>query len=476
MKSTRFCKIVATVGPASASPEMLENLHKFGVDVFRLNFSHGEHETHGKVLAAVRQAEERAGRPITVFADLQGPKIRCGKLPGGKITLDYGANVRLEPGEETDQPGVIPAPHPELIAVLEPGDLVMLDDGKLRLRITGVDGSARLAKVEAGGPLSDRKGINVPSRPLPISALTDKDRRDLAYALEAGVDYVALSFVQRPEDVREARELIGDRAGIISKIEKPSAVEAIEEIVALSDAIMVARGDLGVECPPEEVPLIQRRIVRACRAAGKPVIVATHMLESMVDAPTPTRAEASDVATAVLQGADAVMLSAETAVGRHPPTAVAIMDRIIRAAEADDEYWRGRSVDLPANELTTADAISRAASLATDAPDVTALVAYTASGSTARRVSRDRPRCGIVVLTPHADVARRLRLGWGIEARVSRDVESFEDMLQTAEAAARDFGGAVDGERVVIVTGYPFGRPGKTNTLKISRLGASGGV
>lgn len=474
MKSTRFCKIVATVGPASASPVMLEKLHAFGVDVFRLNFSHGEHETHGKVLAAVREAEARAQRPITVFADLQGPKIRCGKLPGGRIDLAYGAQIRLEPGAETDKPGVIPAPHSELIDALEPGDLVMLDDGKLRLRITRRDSSARVASVEAGGALSDRKGINVPSRPLPISALTDKDRRDLAFALEAGVDYVALSFVQRPQDVREARELIGDRAGIISKIEKPSAVEDIEEIIALSDAIMVARGDLGVECPPEEVPLIQRRIVRRCRAAGKPVIVATHMLESMVDAPTPTRAEASDVATAVLQGADAVMLSAETAVGRHPPTAVAIMDRIIRAAEADDEYWRGRTADLPANELTTADAISRAASLATDAPDVTALVAYTASGSTARRVSRDRPRCGIVVLTPYADVARRLRLGWGMEARVSRDVESFEDMLQTAEAAAREFGGAVDGERVVIVTGYPFGRPGKTNTLKISRLGAAG--
>ncbi|MEO1309387.1 MAG: pyruvate kinase [Pseudomonadota bacterium] len=473
MTADRFCKIVATVGPASAAPGMLENLHRFGVDVFRLNFSHGEHETHGEVLAAVRAAEDRAGRPIAVFADLQGPKIRCGALPGGRVDLEYGAEVRLEPGSESAAEHVIPVPHPELLDVLEPGDLVMLDDGKLRLRVTEKAGEARIAKVEAGGPLTDRKGINVPSRPLPISALTQKDRRDLAFALEAGVDYVALSFVQRPEDVEEARALIGENAGIISKIEKPSAVEAIDEIVALSDAIMVARGDLGVECAPEEVPLIQRRIIRTCRAAGKPVIVATHMLESMIDAPTPTRAEASDVATAVLQGADAVMLSAETAVGRHPPTAVAIMDRIIKAAEADEENWRGRTIAPPADQLTTADAISRAASLATEGSDVTALVAYTASGSTARRVSRDRPRCGVVALTPHADVARRLRLGWGLEPRVSRDVESFEDMLQTAETAAREVGDARDGDRVVIVTGYPFGRAGKTNTLKISRLGAA---
>ncbi|MEM6747041.1 MAG: pyruvate kinase [Pseudomonadota bacterium] len=473
MTRARFCKIVATVGPASSAPSMLDMLHTVGVDGFRLNFSHGDHETHGTVLDAIRDVEKKSGRPICVFADMQGPKFRCGRLPGGKVTLGYRDTWRLIPAEETGEEGVIPVPHPQLLSALQIDDLLMLDDGKLRLRISGVDGDMRDAVVEAGGPLSDRKGVNVPSRSLPVSALTDKDRADLAYALSAGVDYIALSFVQKPEDVAEAREIIGDKVGIISKIEKPSAVQDIEKIVALSDAIMVARGDLGVELPPERVPLIQRQIVRACRRAGKPVIVATHMLESMVDAPTPTRAEASDVATAVLQGADAVMLSAETAVGRHPPTAVAIMDRIIKAAEADEEYWHNRKLDLPSEERTTADAISSAASSATEPSDVTALIAYTETGSTARRVSRDRPRCPIIALTPHEDAARRLRLGWGLEPHISPNVADFEGMIQTAEDAARMVAGAQDGERIVIVTGYPFGRPGKTNTLKISRLGAA---
>ncbi|MEO1658165.1 MAG: pyruvate kinase [Pseudomonadota bacterium] len=473
MTRARFCKIVATVGPASGAPAMLDMLHTVGVDGFRLNFSHGDHETHGRVLNAIREVEAKSNRPICVFADMQGPKFRCGRLPDGKVMLGYDETWRLVPVEESSEAGVIPIPHPKLLSALQVDDRIMLDDGKLRLRITKVDGDVREATVEAGGPLTDRKGVNVPSRPLPVSALTEKDRADLAFALEAGVDYVALSFVQHPDDVAEAREIIGDKAGIISKIEKPSAVEEIDKIVELSDAIMVARGDLGVELPPERVPLIQRHIVRTCRRAGKPVIVATHMLESMVDAPTPTRAEASDVATAVLQGADAVMLSAETAVGRHPPTAVAIMDRIIKAAEADEEYWRTRKLDLSTDELTTADAISSAASSATEPADVTALIAYTETGSTARRVSRDRPRCPIIALTPHQTAARRLRLAWGLEPHISPNVADFEEMLQTSEDAARKVAGAKDGDRIVIVTGYPFGRPGKTNTVKISRLGAA---
>lgn len=465
----RQSKIVATVGPSSAAPSMLYQLHEFGVDVFRLNFSHGDQATHGGVLKSIRSVEKETGRPIAVFADLQGPKIRCGQFPGGSIALKFREELVVVPEASTDQPGVIPVPHPELLAVLQPGDILMLDDGKLRLKVLS-NGAEMRVSVEVPGTLKDRKGINIPSRPLPITALTDKDKSDLEYAINAGVDYVALSFVQRPQDVLEARKLIDGRAGIIAKIEKPSAVELIDEIVEAADAIMVARGDLGVEMPPEQVPVIQRRIVRTCRAAGKPVIVATHMLESMIDAPTPTRAEASDIATAIFQGADAVMLSAETAAGRHPTAAVAIMDRIIKAAEADGSPWALMRADDRPEDLTTADAISKSAALIAEAPDVSAVVAYTNTGSTAWRLSRERPRSGVVALTPNQQVARQLRLGWGVLPVIADDVDDFESMVTTAEYAARHDGGAMAGDRVVIVTGYPFGRPGKTNTLKISRL------
>lgn len=465
----RQSKIVATVGPSSSAPSMLYQLHEFGVDVFRLNFSHGDQATHGGVLKSIRSVEKETGRPITVFADLQGPKIRCGQFPGGSIELKFREELIVVPEAATDQPATIPVPHPELLAVLQPDDLLMLDDGKLRLKVLS-NGTEMRVSVEVPGTLKDRKGINIPSRPLPITALTDKDKSDLEYAINAGVDYVALSFVQRPQDVHEARKLIDGRAGIIAKIEKPSAVELIDEIVEAADAIMVARGDLGVEMPPEQVPVIQRRIIRACRAAGKPVIVATHMLESMIDAPTPTRAEASDIATAIFQGADAVMLSAETAAGRHPTAAVAIMDRIIKAAEADGSPWALMRADDRPEDLSTADAISKSAALIAEAPDVRTVVAYTNTGSTAWRLSRERPRSGVVALTPNQQVARQLRLGWGVLPVIADDVDDFESMVTTAEYAARHDGGAAAGDRVVIVTGYPFGRPGKTNTLKISRL------
>ncbi|MEL6362809.1 MAG: pyruvate kinase, partial [Pseudomonadota bacterium] len=315
----RHCKIVATVGPASSSPSMLRLLQQAGVDVFRLNFSHGDHAKTTEIMTAIRATEEETGTPIMVFADLQGPKIRTGVLHDDGITLKYGASYRLQLAKEADADDIIPIPHPEIMDVLQPGDVLKLDDGKLQITVTEREGDQVIARADTPGPLTNRKGINVPGRQLPISALTEKDRADLAHALEIGVDYVALSFVQRAEDIEEARALIGDRAKIIAKIEKPSAVDDLDKILELTDSIMVARGDLGVELPAEDVPTIQRRIVRDCRAAGKPVIVATHMLESMVESIAPTRAEASDVSTAVFQGADAVMLSAETAVGRHPP-------------------------------------------------------------------------------------------------------------------------------------------------------------
>ncbi|MFZ5617441.1 MAG: pyruvate kinase [Pseudomonadota bacterium] len=469
----RQCKIVATVGPASSSPSMLRLLFEAGVDVFRLNFSHGEHEKTARIMDAVRATSRETGTPIGVFADLQGPKIRTGVLKGDGLNLKFREKYRLILAKETSEDDVIPIPHQEILSVLQPGDVLKLDDGKLQITIEELRADFVVARADTPGRLTNRKGINLPGRKLPISALTEKDRADLEHALKIGVDYVALSFVQRPEDVAEARALIGDKAGIISKIEKPSAVEHLDEIIALSDALMVARGDLGVELPAEDVPNIQRRIVRACRRAGKPVIVATHMLESMVESIAPTRAEASDVSTAVFQGADAVMLSAETAVGRHPPTAVAIMDRIITATEKDPECGSFVSLDDPDADHTTADAITLSARRIAEVLDCRLAVAYTKTGSTAKRLSRDRPHCSILAATPDAAVARRLALFWGVAPVTTDDISHFNEMLDKAEALSRQHG-AEDGDRIIIIAGYPFGRRGKTNTLKISRIGAKG--
>jgi pyruvate kinase len=450
---------------------MLRLLHQAGVDVFRLNFSHGEHDKASRVMEAIREVARAEDVAIAVFADLQGPKIRTGALAGDGLDLKYGGKYRLTLSGEARDDDVIPIPHKEIFDVLKPGDVLKLDDGKLQITIDAADGADFIARADTPGLLTSRKGINLPGKKLPISALTEKDRADLAHALKIGVDYVALSFVQRPEDVAEARALIGDKAGIISKIEKPSAVEHLDEIIALSDALMVARGDLGVELPPEDVPNIQRRIVRACRRAGKPVIVATHMLESMVEKIAPTRAEASDVSTAVFQGADAVMLSAETAVGRHPPTAVAIMDRIIAATERDPESGAFSSFDDPDGDHTTADAITLSARRIAEVLDCKLAVAYTKTGSTARRLSRDRPHCAILAATPSAEVARRLALFWGVAPVYTDDISHFHEMIEKAEALSLKNGAKI-GDRIIILAGYPFGRPGKTNTLKISRIGS----
>jgi len=458
------------MGPASEAPDRLLMLLQAGVDCFRLNFSHGAREEHARRMASIRAAEAKIGRPVGVFADLQGPKIRVGAFAGGQITLRYNDTVTIEAANDTAHASVIPMPHPELVASLEAGDILKLDDGKMQLTVTAREGDRVKARVDYGGVLKNQKGVNVPTRRIPISALTDKDKEDLAYALELGVDYIALSFVQHPDDVRQARALIGDRAGVIAKIEKPSALAEIELIVEVCDAVMVARGDLGVELPPEQVPIAQRKIIRAARAAGRPVIVATHMLESMIDAPTPTRAEASDVATAVYQGADAVMLSAESAVGRHPQSAVAIMDRIIRAVEDDADYWLNLPRDMTPPQATTADAIALSARNIADVIGCAAVVAFTATGSTAYRVARERPRCGVIGLTPVEPTARRLALVWGTRAMVIDDIESVEEMVDKADAAVRTLGAAGPGDRVAIIAGIPFGRAGKTNTIRVLRL------
>ncbi len=467
---SRDCKIVATLGPSSDPPERMMMVIEAGVDCFRLNFSHGSKDEHARRVATIRDAERRIGRPIAIIADLQGPKLRVGDFKDGGVTLRYNDIVRIEASPDLGEEGVIRMPHPEIVGTLEVGDILKLDDGKMQLTIIGEKGATKEARVDFGGLLKNRKGVNVPTRRIPISALTEQDRDHLSFALDQGVDFIALSFVQSAQDVHEARALIADRAGIISKIEKPAALDELGEITALSDAVMVARGDLGVELPPEQVPIAQRRIIRVARILGRPVIVATHMLESMIDSPTPTRAEASDVATAVYQGADAVMLSAESAVGRHPASAVAIMDRIIRAVEGDPDHWAALERDAARPEHTTADAIAQSARAIAEVIGAAKVVAYTATGSTALRVSRERPRCGVVGMTPRVETARRLCLAWGVRSVVTEDAENIEDMVTKAEACVRQLGAADADDRIVITAGVPFGRPGKTNMIRIVRL------
>lgn len=466
----RFAKILATLGPASRSPDTLRLLHDVGVDAFRLNFSHGSHEDHAESVENIRSIQEITGTSITIVADMQGPKLRCGPFEGGSININYGETVTIECSEELGKPGLIRMPHPELIEALSEGHILKFDDGKMQVTILSKSDNKLTARVDVPGKLSDRKGINVINAVLPMSAMTDKDRVDMAFALTQDVDYIALSFVQTAQDVMDARKIIGDKAGIIVKIEKPSAVEDLDSILMMADAAMVARGDLGVELPLEQVPVVQRQIIRKCRALGKPVIVATHMLESMIDSPTPTRAEASDVATAIYLGADAVMLSAETAVGRHPATAVAIMDRIITAAEGDPEYWRYfDQIKLP-HEPTAEDAIGESVRSAAKTLGCKAVLGYTLTGSTVQRISRERPPCRVVGLTPSKQTANRLALSWGVTPLVTEDPDSFDDMLSNVQSVAVDKLGLVKGDRIMISAGVPFGCPGTTNMLKIQTV------
>jgi pyruvate kinase len=469
MRRNRLAKIVATIGPASASTAMLRRLSQTGVDCFRVNFSHGTHADHGEVIARLRNVEAETGRPIAILADLQGPKIRLGDVAGGEMSVRYGDRLIIEAGLGACEEGVLRLPHPEMIAAGAPGGAILIDDGKIRLAIEEAHANRLVARVDVGGAIKPRKGATLIGAALPISALTDKDRADLAFALDAGVDWAALSFVQRVADLEEARALIGGRTGLVAKIEKPSAIQDMAAIVAASDAIMVARGDLGVELPAERVPIEQRRLIRVARTLGKPVIVATHMLESMIEAASPTRAEASDVASAIYQGADAVMLSAESAVGRHPESAVAIMDRIIAAVEGDPEHWRGLDRPPVPAPPATADAVSLAAREIADVLGCAAIVAYTRTGATALRVARERPPCPVLVMTPEAGAARRLALVWGAQAHVGPDIMAFDEMVARAEAHAKAEGLGAD-QRIVIIAGAPFGQPGKTNTIKISRL------
>jgi len=473
MRRQRNAKIVATLGPASSSLPTIDALFKAGVDVFRLNFSHGTAADHRKRMEAIRAVERKFNRPIGVLVDLQGPKLRIGTFGNGPIMLRPGASLRFDldpaPGNEKR----VCLPHPEIFAVMAPGLQLLLDDGKVRLQVERCGDGHAVTRVMVGGKLSDRKGVNIPDVIIPLSPLTAKDRRDLEYGLDLGADWVALSFVQRPDDIDEARGLIGGRAAIMAKLEKPMAITRLDAIVEKADGIMVARGDLGVEMRPEQVPTVQRRILRACRRAGKPVIVATQMLESMITTPVPTRAEASDVATAVYDGADAVMLSAESASGQYPLEAVEIMDRIIHEVEHDEHYRTLTDAQHSEPRATAADAISHSLREAAHILSATATVIYTHSGSSSIRASRERPEAPILSLTPKISTARRLALVWGLHSVLTQEITDVNTMTDLACKTALDEGFAKPGDHIVIAAGVPFGQAGTTNMLRLATVWAS---
>ncbi|MBX2834876.1 MAG: pyruvate kinase [Micavibrio sp.] len=472
---SRQTKILATLGPASNTPEMIEELFLTGVDIFRLNFSHGEPETHRKTAAMIRALEAKYSRPVGILADMQGPKLRIGKFKDGSVMMEHGDIIRFDSNPEPGDKTRVQLPHPEVMKAFEMDGLFFLDDGKVRCRIRekGEDkhGSYVIAEIRAGGKLSDKKGFNVPGAYLEIPALTEKDKADIKTALDIGVDWIAQSFVQTGDDVREARALIGKNAALMVKIEKPAALENLEEIVSLADGVMLARGDLGVEIPPEDVPSVQKHVVRYVRSTGKPIVVATQMLESMITSSRPTRAEASDVANAVYDGADAVMLSAETAAGEHPIRSVEMMTKICARTEEDGIYINFMEESNMESIGNPSDAIATAAHYVAQDIDAKAIVTYTVSGSTALRMSRQRPGVKILCLSPNIDVVRRLSLAYGVHAVHAPEVQGeFSGPVPHACTIISEQGLAEKGERFVMTAGVPFGVAGTTNILRIAEV------
>jgi pyruvate kinase len=467
----RNVKIVATVGPASSSRAMLEKLFEAGVDVFRLNMSHGSHDEIAERHRIIREIEHQYTRPIGILADLQGPKLRVGRFADGPVMLEPGQSFRFDLDDAPGNGDRVQLPHPEIFAALEAGANLLVNDGKIRLKVTAWDASSADCEVLVGGEISNNKGVNVPDVVLPLAALTEKDRRDLDFVLGLGIDWLALSFVQRPEDVAEARELIGDRnAAVMVKVEKPACVARFDEILEDVDGIMVARGDLGVEMPIAELPALQKQMIRECRRAGKPVIVATQMLESMITSPVPTRAEVSDVANAIYEGADAVMLSAESAAGEFPIEAVTMMDSIARSVEDEESYRRAIDAGPVLTRNTVADAITAAAREVAESTKVKAICCFTHSGTTALLASRERPTVPILALTPVDETARRLSLAWGLHCVVGPAVNRFKMAVVNAIRAARSSGFATDDDNIIVTAGVPFNVPGSTNILRVAPM------
>lgn len=468
IRRQRNVKIVATLGPASDSYEMIRDLFVAGADVFRLNMSHGSHEEIEKRHAMIRKAESELGRPIGILADLQGPKLRCGTFANGPIMLEEGQSFRFDLDPAEGDATRVCLPHPEIFQALQVGSTLLVNDGKIRVRVTERSPEHALTEVVVAGEISNRKGVNVPDVVLPLAALSEKDRKDLEFVCNLGVDWLALSFVQRAADVYEARELADGRAAILSKIEKPAAVNAFQEILDASDGIMVARGDLGVELPVQQVPPIQKRLTRACRAVGKPVIVATQMLESMITSPVPTRAEVSDVASAIYEGADAVMLSAESAAGDYPIQAVTTMNNVAESVEGDEIYRQVIEAQRTAARSGVSDAITVAAREVAETTKVKTICCFSHSGTTALLAARERPRVPIIALTPLTGTARRLALSWGLHCVVVPEVDRFKLAVVNAARVSREHGFANEGDRIVVTAGIPFGVSGSTNILRVA--------
>jgi len=476
MRRLRRAKIVATLGPASSNADMIARLFQAGADVFRINMSHTSQERMRELVGMIRDVERDTGRPIGVLIDLQGPKLRLGTFDGGSVTVKPGDTFVLDSNAAPGDTKRAYLPHPEIFATIKPGHALLIDDGKIKLAVAEMDPTRIVTRVAVGGKLSDRKGVSLPDTTIPFSALAEKDRSDLEAALETDIDWVALSFIQRPEDIAEAKKITRGRAAVMAKIEKPQAVNRLGEIIDLADALMVARGDLGVEMPLEKVPGVQKQMTRAARVAGKPVVVATQMLESMINAPVPTRAEVSDVATAIFEGADAVMLSAESAAGQFPVQAVATMNRIAEEVEGDPLYRGIITAQRAQPEATGADAIADAARHIADTLDLAAVVCWTASGSTGLRMARERPQPPIVALSPNVSTGRRLAVVWGVHCVVTEDAHDQDDMVDRACRIAVKEGFARPGQRVIVVAGVPLGTPGTTNMLRIAYVGSQAAV
>lgn len=470
MRRRRNAKIIATLGPASNSPGQIAALFDAGIDVFRLNFSHGTHEDHAKTHQTLRDLEKDVGRPVGILLDLQGPKLRVGSFANGGFVLQQGQKFQFDLDDTPGDENRVQLPHPEIFNALTEGAQLLVNDGKVRLRVVSFDDSTAQTEVIVGGEISDNKGVNVPDMYLPISPLTAKDRSDLEFGLSLGVDWVAMSFVQLAEDMEEGRALIDGRAALMAKLEKPSAIQHLDAIVEASDALMVARGDLGVEMPQEKVPVVQKRILKTCRQAGKPVVIATQMLESMIQSPVPTRAESSDVATAIYDSADAVMLSAETAVGDYPVAAATAMNRIIIEVEQDPQYRKLVDASRPEPGDTVADAICHSLHHISHVMPVSTTFTYTESGFSSFRAARERPVAPVIGCTPNINTARKLALVWGVHAVISDDMEDVATMVRNAiEVTLREGFGEL-GDIIAITAGMPFGRKGTTNMLRMTRL------
>jgi len=468
MRRTRRTRILATLGPASQDDAVVAALFEAGADVFRINMSHSSHDVLRARVAQIRAIEARYGRPIGILADLQGPKLRVGTFAAGPVRLQKGQRFTLDSDPSPGDATRVCLPHPEILKPLEVGHAVLIDDGKVRLRVVEETKTSATTVVEVAGMISDRKGVSLPDTLIPVSAMTPKDRSDLDAALDAGVDWIALSFVQRPDDVAEVRKIARGRALVMAKLEKPQAIARLDEIIEVSDALMVARGDLGVEMPLEKVPGLQKRITRSARRLGKPVVVATQMLESMINSPVPTRAEVSDVSIAVFEGADAIMLSAESAAGQFPVEAVTTMSRIAEEVERDGNYAGIIAAQRETPEHTGADAIAAAVHQIAETIDTRAIVAWTSSGATALRIARERPQTSIVMLTPTIDTARRMALVWGVHPIVEQDPRDTADMVERASLAVKREEIAEPGQRIIVVAGVPFGTPGATNMIRIA--------